>query len=404
MTCSRRLYKGNSYDICLPLSDTGVTSVKFYTGGDVIIEKEAEISGDTMCFSFTEEEIASLEDGVLRYDIGDSDSNTSYVIKTPGDYSGSTLEDIISEAFDSGYTKGQEECSGGSCEGVWQEGFDSGYTSGHTDGFTDGYASGYTDGQEECSGGSEDLIANLQGDYYVIPEGTTKLRDYAFYETRYQSNITIPDSVEYIGNHAFMRTYMSSITIPDSVSGMGDEVFSNSGFKEVSIGSGITKLPNGTFYYDSQLYSVSLPSGITEIGEKCFFRCQSLSSITLPEAVTKIGEAAFKNCSSLTEVILPYGLTGIQRDCFTNCVSLTGMNFPSTIQTIGDTCFSNCMSLTEMTFEGAVPPTLSSTSGSNASLGSTDYTFPFWVPCDSYDAYVQAFGPAYAPRVMCAEG
>ena len=63
MYCSRRLYKGNSYEICLPLIDTGVTLVRFYTRGDIIIEKEPEISGDSMCFNFTVEDLASLDDG-----------------------------------------------------------------------------------------------------------------------------------------------------------------------------------------------------------------------------------------------------------------------------------------------------------------------------------------------------
>ena len=48
--CNRRLYKGNSYEICLPITDTGVTSVSFYTSGDIVIEKEGEIVDDTMCF------------------------------------------------------------------------------------------------------------------------------------------------------------------------------------------------------------------------------------------------------------------------------------------------------------------------------------------------------------------
>lgn len=117
--CNRRLYKGNSYEICLPLVDSGVTLVRFYTKGDVIIEKEPEISGDSMCFSFTAEELASLEDGVLRYEIvtdqETKDTNSPYVIVTPADYSGTTLEDIIADAFDSGYTAGQEDCSGSSC-------------------------------------------------------------------------------------------------------------------------------------------------------------------------------------------------------------------------------------------------------------------------------------------------
>ena len=38
MICSRRLYKGNAYDICLPIADSGVTLARFYTRGDVIKE------------------------------------------------------------------------------------------------------------------------------------------------------------------------------------------------------------------------------------------------------------------------------------------------------------------------------------------------------------------------------
>ena len=112
MYCSRRLYKGNSYEICLPLIDTGVTLVRFYTRGDIIIEKEPEISGDSMCFNFTVEDLASLEDGVLRYQLvteyETTDTNAPFVVITPGDYSGSTIEDIIADAFDSGLTA----CSG----------------------------------------------------------------------------------------------------------------------------------------------------------------------------------------------------------------------------------------------------------------------------------------------------
>ena len=133
--CNRRLYKGNSYEICLPITDTGVTSVRFYTSVDMVIEKEGEIVDDMMCFELTKEELDLLPEGVLRYsyDGFGFDSNTEYVIATPGDYSGTTLDDLLEDAFDSGYTAGQEDCSGDTCEGV----FESGYTSGHTDGIAE---------------------------------------------------------------------------------------------------------------------------------------------------------------------------------------------------------------------------------------------------------------------------
>ena len=150
MYCSRKLFKGNSYEICLPLVDSGVTMVRFYTTGSVIVEKEPEIVEDSMCFSFTEEELAVLPDGVLRMELVTEyetiDTNTPYVIVTPVDYSGTTLDEMLDDAYQSGYTEGQEDCTGGTCE--WA--YESGYTSGYESGSTDGYDSGYTDGQAAC--------------------------------------------------------------------------------------------------------------------------------------------------------------------------------------------------------------------------------------------------------------
>ena len=150
MYCSRKLFKGNSYEICLPLVDSGVTMVRFYTTGSVIVEKEPEIVDDHMCFTFTEEELAVLPDGVLRMEVVTEyetiDTNTPYVISTPGDYSGTTLDEMLDDAYQSGYTEGQEDCTGGTCE--WA--YESGYTSGYESGSTDGYDSGYTDGQAAC--------------------------------------------------------------------------------------------------------------------------------------------------------------------------------------------------------------------------------------------------------------
>lgn len=378
MYCSRRLYKGNAYEICLPIADTGITVVKFYTRGDIIIEKEPEISGDSMCFTFTEEDLASLEDGVLRYGYDDFDTNSPYVVVTPGDYSGSTLDDLLEDAYDSGYTAGQEDCSGGTCEGIWESGYTSGYTDGVdsiqeitlreniTDngdyawapldglykevylnvnvpqtGYTqedldNAYASGYTAGEEDCSGSTTDadLIANLQGDYYVIPEGTTRLR-----------------------NYAFAYACFSSITIPDSV---------------------------------------------TEIGTATFSNNSCLTSITIPDSVQSVGNSAFWNCRGLLSVTIGSGLTGLSDTMFSAARSLTGITIPSTVTSIGNSTFATCSGLTHMTFEGLVPPTLASICGGTASLGSTDYSFPIYVPCESVEDYKTAFGQYYASRITCS--
>ena len=151
MYCSRRLYKGNSYDFCLPLIDSGVISVRFYTAGDVMVEKVPEISGDSMCFSFTEEDLEYLPDGVLRYELVSEhefiDTNSPYVVVTPGGYSGGTLDELLEEAYDSGYTSGH----------------------------TDGYDEGYDIGTGTCAGGYftiTNLNEEIPGEIELIGSGT----------------------------------------------------------------------------------------------------------------------------------------------------------------------------------------------------------------------------------------
>lgn len=153
MICSRRLYKGNSYEICLPLKYSGVTGVNIYTDGAVKIPVTPEISGDTLCFEITSEDLDVLADGVLRYElITDSevsDSNSRFVVKTPEGYSAQTLDTLLEEAYQSGYTAGGEGGFESGYTSGYTDGYESGYTGGYDSGYTDGHDSGYTDGYAE---------------------------------------------------------------------------------------------------------------------------------------------------------------------------------------------------------------------------------------------------------------
>lgn len=183
MLCSRKLYKGNSYEICLPITDSGVTVVRFYTRADIVVEKEPIITSGSMCFDLSVEDLDVLEDGVLRYEVvtesGSYDTNSPYVVKTPEDYDAKTLEEYLEESYESGYTDGQATCE--DCEDAYEsgytsgvtdgyesgytsgstDGYQSGYTEGSTDGYSDGYADGYADGQIGC-------VHDYSEDYFTI--------------------------------------------------------------------------------------------------------------------------------------------------------------------------------------------------------------------------------------------
>lgn len=229
---------------------------------------------------------------------------------------------------------------------------------------------------------SKDLIANIQGDYFVIPEGTTKIRNYAFRDACF-SPITIPSSVTEIGDYAFAgNNCLEEIAIPSTVQTIRGYAFNN-----------CQNLTSATFEN----------SAITNFGTRMFRDCSALTEVKLPDALTALPDETFANCYSLTEVTIPSGVTKIGVFCFAACWSLSTITIPSTVTSIGEYCFFFTSGLTSIVFEGTTPPHLGGLSGSSASLGSTDYTFPIYVPCEAVDAYKTAFGEGYAPRIRCKE-
>ena len=512
--CNRRLYKGNSYEICLPITDTGVTSVRFYTSGDIVVEKEGKIVDDTMCFELTKLELDLLPDGVLRYSYADFDSNTRYVIVTPADYSGSTLEDIIADAFESGHTAGEEAqkaklVSTAITENgtyIQEDGFSQvdvnviekdvffpvnpmlvgpdatkgysvfiyttgckldptrctffqggnivsgfgeveqtssgnyavrvditanptdkhrfGYITGKfydTDGnmysakpcavaqrpgpenqdYNSGYTAGYDDGLSACTGGNADLIANIQGDYFFIPEGTTKIRQSAF-QNLLLSAMTIPDSVTYIGNWAFYGNFFSAMTIPGNVRTIDREAFYyNSKLETLVLEEGVQYIGESSFSQCTGLTSVTLPNTLLSIKSRAFQDDINLLEVNIPDSVTTLGEYAFYNCENMTGLTIGSGITQIEDRTFGSCENLTGVTIPATVTGIGRYVFSDSSGMTSMTFEGVNPPVLS---GASDSLGSPFDTFPIYVPCSAVETYKTTWSwSKYKHRITCRQ-
>ena len=402
MYCSRRLYKGNSYEICLPLVDSGVTMVRFYTTGSVIVEKEPEIVEDSMCFSFTEEELAVLPDGVLRMEVvteyETTDTNTPYVIVTPGDYSGKTIDDITEEAYQSGYTDGQAACedctdyyNSGYTEGEaaqkaklvstaitengtysredgfssvtvevqqtgytqqdidnayasgYTAGYDSGYTDGYNSGYTDGYDSGYTDGMNWCGRDYSSeyfTIQTLAGGNMSIPSRVSGYRVNCgtWIVNTGNTIITVDkgDSVEMKGNNTTCASLFTGSTMPNKYVICGNvlSLFYGDNFTEYDAFPGIN---------NQMRYSFSGCTGLVDA-----------SHLIMPETISPSSyQWMFAECTNLV-----YGpelpAMSLEPFCyaemFYGCTSLkTAPELPA--KTLYSHCydsmFSGCISLTD---------------------------------------------------------
>ena len=140
---------------------------------------------------------------------------------------------------------------------------------------------------------------------YEIISGTTKIASGVFQtDLSIVQSITIPTTVKEIGTGAFRNAFNSyesetELAIPDSVITIGTDCFSNNNsLAKVTLGSGITELPDQSFNQNEALREVILNGAVTSIGESCFRRCEKLQ-FTVPSTVTSIGSGAFEGIKAL---------------------------------------------------------------------------------------------------------
>lgn len=95
-----------------------------------------------------------------------------------------------------------------------------------------------------------------------------------------ESNVVIPASylgvniVQIRGYSFYKNLYLNDISIPETVLGIGDHAFEEcSGIKEVKVSSNCEKIGNNAFYNCSSLKYVLLPFSVTSVGDDCFDKC-----------------------------------------------------------------------------------------------------------------------------------
>ena len=210
-------------------------------------------------------------------------------------------------------------------------------------------------------GGGNSYI-NIDGNSYYT--SNDKLGNYAFYDCRVLTNLTIPSSVTSIGESAFEYcSSLTSLTIPSSVTLIWHYAFRGcSGLTSLTIPSSVTLIGGSVFSGCRGLTSLTIPSSVTSIGNNAFHGCSGLTSLTIPSSVTSIGSDAFSGCSSLTnlyyiiddefETYLSKGHPYIDVNCgieyYLNDKKITSVVIPSTITALGEYAFQKCRDLTSV--------------------------------------------------------
>ena len=149
------------------------------------------------------------------------------------------------------------------------------------------------------------------------------VRSGAFLNCQGMTKITIPDTIEWIGDGAFTHcTALTEIALPSSVTNVGrrvasycdslgvvcigggdlsfgDLAFGRTSITRLVIGSGVTRIDNCAFAANPKLASVTIPPSVALIARESFQACGSLKSVSIPWR-TIVEDGAFPSGCAIT--------------------------------------------------------------------------------------------------------
>lgn len=209
--------------------------------------------------------------------------------------------------------------------------------------------SGHVDGNDAT--GELNLPESVR--YNGVLYSVTKIKKNAFRGCKKITSITIPSSINQIGEEAFYGCILlKTVKISDieswcrisffrnSTSGLYDDKYTSnplyyahklyvdgSLIHDLTIPEGVTYINNAAFISATTIRTVYIPSSVQSIGMQAFDGCTGLKSIEIPNTVSTIGPGAFKNCTKITSLTIPESVAYIGGGAFCGCSDLTIVNY-----------------------------------------------------------------------------
>lgn len=236
-----------------------------------------------------------------------------------------------------------------------------------------------------------------------------EIKDMAFSSNNLISEITLPGTLQFIGNSAFSNcnklkditfsdvnnlkrigknafngtSFLSSFennrivignvfykastddkkqesfTFADNVVSISAEAFKNSTCKNFTFSKNLIYIDEEAFK-GSKMTSLAFPDSLLEIGNNAFSECKSLTNASFNEtsSLNSFGEGAFKDCTALKSLNIPTSICTLPKDFLAmsnlNVSALETITLNNSLSTIEENAFKNCSSLKSVTLPNSV--------------------------------------------------
>ena len=219
----------------------------------------------------------------------------------------------------------------------------------------------------------------------VTLTGECSIEDYAFYGCSSITNISISDSVAYVGYKAFYNCSITYNTYEEgSYLGNANNPYAvlvqsnNKSAVQFTIHKDTKAIAGAAFLNCESLQSIKIPEGVKSIGYCAFRYCNSLEEVVIPNSVVIIGRYAFGDCEGLKKVTIGSGVNTIYEGAFSTCTSLTTVIISSGVKKIDKAAFFNSKKITNVYYTGTSSQWYSINIGqANDPLTSAQFTFGY---------------------------
>ena len=193
----------------------------------------------------------------------------------------------------------------------------------------------------------------------------TGIFQYAFFDYKGVTLITIPDTVKIIENNAFDLMYFDFeiLTLPPNIEYIGQRAFAANSFKSVYIPATVSYIGSSAFGSNDKLETIEVDPNnnhyiITE--NKCYIDYmktvlvqapQQMESLTFEPSLVQIGYAAILG-GKMKELIFPVTFAKIAKYSFQTCQNLETIYFLGNLITVEDSAFYQCDKLTNIYYYG----------------------------------------------------